>query len=97
MAEERASNRNTEILFRLDEKVGEILRRMGDQDKAIAEVKAQTNTAINANRAQSEQAHEDFNKRISALENFRWWFLGVGAAAGVIFSLLKDLLVKGHI
>ena len=76
----KGENQNTELLIRLDEKMGEVLRRMGEQD-----------VAINAIRAASNSEHENFDKRIGALENFRWWFLGVGAAAGVVFSLLKDL------
>lgn len=84
MNQDDHANRNTELLFRLDEKVVEVLRRMGEQDKEISEF-----------RSASNNAHVTFDARISALENFRWWFLGVAAAVGVLSSYLKEWVVKG--
>lgn len=72
-------NRNTELLFRLDEKVNEVLRHLGKQDIAIASIETASNLA-----------HADFDKRIKALENFRWYFLGVAAAAGIAYGVIKD-------
>ena len=83
MNQEESPNRNTELLYRLDEKVVEVLRRMGEQDKEITEFRSSTNTV-----------HVQFNQRLQALENFRWWFLGVAAVVGLIASILKDYILR---
>lgn len=79
-----SSTRNSELLFRLDEKVSEILRRMDGHEASISKLSA-TN----------ELAHDSFDNRLKALENFRWWFLGVGAATGFATNIIKDWIMKG--
>lgn len=80
MTSDPSSNKNSELLYRLDEKVSEVLRRMGDQDR------------------KSEAAHQEFDSRIAALENFRWWFLGVAAAVGTVsgflFNVIKEYVTR---
>lgn len=76
---ESASNRNSELLIRLDEKMVEVLRRMGEQDANLL-----------AYRNSSNSAHDAFNKRISALENYRWFLLGVVALGTFIAPYIKD-------
>lgn len=77
-------NHNSELLYRLDEKMSEILRRMSVQDAAIASITNQTLTK-----------YEALDTRIRALESWRWWIVGAGAAIGVIFTIIKDWISKG--
>jgi hypothetical protein len=78
------ANHNSELLYRLDEKMSEILRRMSVQDAAIASIVTQTTSK-----------YESLDTRLRGLENFRWWFVGVAAATGITFGVIKEWVMKG--
>lgn len=82
--ETTASERNNELLIRLDEKMLEVLRRMGEQDANLLAYRNSSNTA-----------HEIFDKRISTLENYRWFLLGIVALGSFIAPFIKDWITKG--
>lgn len=85
------SNKNTELLIRLDEKMGEVLRRMGEQDSAIAAIRASSNMEHERLTGRIDGVSD----RISALENFRWFILGASALGGTISTYLWDFIRNG--
>lgn len=87
-----AVNHNSELLYRLDEKMSEILRRMGVQDIAISKLGASTEAQYRTLNDRLETKYQTLEDRIRALENFRWWFIGVGAVSGIVFTVAKEFV-----
>jgi chaperonin cofactor prefoldin len=46
---------------------------------------------IDSLRHEGEQAHKEQNTRISSLENWRWYVVGIATAAGVAAKYLFNL------
>jgi DNA-binding transcriptional regulator YiaG len=45
-------------------------------------------TEIKALRQEENAQHEQFNKRLTVLENWRWYLIGIACAVGVVFKYL---------
>lgn len=43
---------------------------------------------IKALRTEDNQAHKEQNNRISSLENWRWYVIGIATAAGIVANYL---------
>lgn len=43
---------------------------------------------IKALRQEDNAQHEQFNKRLTVLENWRWYLIGIACAVGVAFKYL---------
>jgi DNA-binding transcriptional regulator YiaG len=45
-------------------------------------------TEIKALRQEENAQHEQFNKRVTVLENWRWYLIGIACAVGFAFKYL---------
>jgi chaperonin cofactor prefoldin len=45
-------------------------------------------TKIDQLRQEENTQHEQFNKRVTVLENWRWYIIGIACAVGVVFKYL---------
>lgn len=74
-----AREKDSELLVRIDERVTEILRRLGEQDDKLSNV----NIRIN-------DVYTNLDSRVTTLENFRWYMLGAAAIVGMAIAVVKD-------
>lgn len=61
-----SAHEREELLIRIDERVTESLRRMGEQDTKLTTIDTKF-----------DGVYQGLSRRVTALENFRWWLLGV--------------------
>jgi hypothetical protein len=63
----------------------DLLIKLSTEFKAFAET-------VRINQVSLQSQHNDHEKRLRTLENFRWWIVGGAASAGFFGSLLARVI-----
>ena len=69
-------------------KVDEIRLDIKDMHDCLDKTRDLIISEIKALRQEDNAQHERFNKRVTVLENWRWYLIGIACAVGVVFKYL---------
>jgi hypothetical protein len=80
------TDRNSELLYRLDEKVSLILENQKTQDIAVEHLKDLHISDF-----------KDLDMRLKSVENWRWFIIGISAASGAVVNFIISKITKGDL
>ncbi len=72
----------------IDTKLDEVRGDIKEVHACIHKTRELILSEIKALRDEDNRAHKEQNARISALENWRWYIIGIATAAGVLVKYL---------